>query len=134
MGESLSIPHPLHISSRLMAAYKVHGLGVFHIEPVSHNGAWLYHVIIEDVDGKELYDDSELESGVGNDVMLIDTLDNLLGFLGAAGDAYEYDMSNGPGSSENGKLFPPAVMEWAYQNRDEIADAQFMLTWTGDLG
>lgn len=133
MGD-LMIPAPLTISSRLMAAYKVDGLGTFHIMPLSHDGRWRYRVIIDDVDGKELYDGSDLESGVGNDVMLIDTLDNLLGFLGAAGDAYEHEMRNGEGSSENGKLFPPAVMEWAYQNRDEIGNAQFMLTWTGELG
>lgn len=47
-------------------------------------------------------------------------LTTLLAFLGAAAESYGYDMRHGPGSSENGDLFPPAVTEWAYMHDDEL--------------
>lgn len=47
-------------------------------------------------------------------------LSTLCSFLGAAAEAYGYDMRNGPDSSENGDLFPPEVTEWAYQHEDDI--------------
>lgn len=50
---------------------------------------------------------------------LQEALENLLGFIGAAGEAYRYTQSTGR-ASENLDLFPSAVNEWAYQHSDEI--------------
>lgn len=58
-------------------------------------------------------------SGLGGPV---DFLENLLGFLGAAAEAYRCR------ESDNSDLFPPHIMEWAYLNSDEISMAQCDLT------
>lgn len=130
----IKVEAPFIIGSRLMAAYVVEGFATFHIEPMEetdslYGSRWRYHIIVEEPGGKVIHEDTDLESGVGNDVMLVDSLDNFLGFMGAAGDAYAFEMRNGEGSSENGNLFPADVMEWCYQNSEDLSMAQFNLTY-----
>lgn len=124
----IEIVEPFIIGSRLMACYVAEGFAKFHVEPIEYNGRWKYRIIVEEENGRVIHVDEDLESGVGNDVMLLDTLDNFLGFMGAAADAYAFEMTNGEGSSENGRLFPPLVMEWCYQNSEDLSMAQFNLT------
>ena len=50
---------------------------------------------------------------------LADGMTDLLSFLCAAGEAYRYEMSGG--KSDNADMFPPDVMEWCYQNADELS-------------
>ena len=53
-----------------------------------------------------------------------DGLASLLSFLTAAAEAYGYTMRTGR-ESDNGDLFPPKIMEWAYLNDSEISLAAY---------
>lgn len=113
---------PLFISARLMAAVKVgDGGGTLHIAPVRRDGegrvVWRY--VIEDGDHVVLDEGADLRSGVGDGVDARKGMANLVGFLGAAAEAYRVEM-NGQ-ASENAGLFPPDVSEWAYMHDDELA-------------
>lgn len=52
-------------------------------------------------------------------------LETLMGFLGAAAEAYSYTMRTGR-ESDNADLFPAFITEWAYQNDSEIQSVQCM--------
>jgi len=66
---------------------------------------------------------SDLKSGCGSRGRKDrDGMESLLSFLGAAAEAYGYHLRMG-GGSDNGDLFPPEVMEWAYQHDNEISMA-----------
>jgi hypothetical protein len=113
---------PLFISSRLMAAIRVgdHGATI-HVEPVGHTPdgriAWRY--IVEDNAGQVLDDATDLHSGIGDQIDSRRTLATLLSFLSAAAESYRHTMT-GP-SSDNADMFPPDLMEWAYEHDDELA-------------
>jgi hypothetical protein len=61
----------------------------------------------------------DLQSGAGGGT-LQEGLENLLCFLEAAAESYSYRLRTGR-QGENEDLFPPPVVEWAYQHSDEIA-------------
>lgn len=50
--------------------------------------------------------------------------ESILAFLGAAAESYVYRMRTGR-EGENEALFPSNVVEWAYQNSDEIDMLRF---------
>jgi hypothetical protein len=62
---------------------------------------------------------SDLRSGAGDPVDPRKAMANLVGFLGAAAEAYRAGMHGQ--ASENSGLFPPDVAEWAHQHDDELA-------------
>ena len=115
-GEIMLVPSPMFISGRLMAALKLEGVGQLE---VSESGRWR----IEDSTGAELDSGADLCCPCANDYGNI--MASLLGFLGAAAEAYRY----GP-SSENFDLFSPAAMEWAYMNSEELFMAEYELEET----
>lgn len=73
-----------------------------------------YRFCIDLPDGQEYV--SEDLSGRGG--ALQEVLSDLLSFLSASAEAYRSEMQGR--ESGNGGLFPKYVMEWAYQNDDEI--------------
>lgn len=130
---SVEVHPPMIIGPRLMPAYRIGDVGTIHITPNHYDErdclVWEYMVC--DARERLLVAGQDIIDGAGNDINATATTDSLLGFMGAAGDAYEYEMRNGEGSSENGKMFPPDFMEWCYVNADAIASAQFDLTYAG---
>ena len=104
------VPSPMFISGRLMAALQLEGIGLLE---VSESGQWR----IEDSTGAELDSGDDLRCPCANDYS--DIMASLLGFLGAAAEAYHY--------GENFDPFSPAAMEWAYMNSEELSMAEYEL-------
>lgn len=112
------LQEPLYISSRLMAAVDVLSIdeskvGTLHVENLGH--AWRY--VVTDADGAELVDGADLR--MLSDAEPAATLATLISFLTAAAESHDYEMRTGR-EGENASLFPPACVEWAYQNSDEL--------------
>ena len=61
-------------------------------------------------------------SGIGS---VAEHIDSLLSFLQHSAEAYRYAMSGR--EVEDADLFPPHVVEWAYQNEEELGSAQIEL-------
>ena len=59
---------------------------------------------------------------------VVRVFDDILAFLSAAAEAYRYRVfvlrETEPSEDSNESLFPPNVVEWAYQNSSEIGCAQ----------
>lgn len=66
------------------------------------------------------YDGTDLRSGVSAEIDESDATATLLAFLSASAESYRAD------NLEDG-LFPQHVIEWAYQNEDEIVSARIEL-------
>lgn len=132
----IEVKAPMFIGARLVPAYKIGDVGCIHITPdhYDEDDCLVWRYIVTDADGNVLCEQADIWDGAGNDVNVTAVTDSLLGFMGAAGDAYRHEMSNGEGSSGNGKLFPPVMMEWCYVNSDAIEMAQFDLTDAGYRG
>ena len=63
---------------------------------------------------------ADIYTGVGKRATPREMLGTLLSFLGAAAESYDYQVrTDEPG--ENLDLFTPPVVEWAYQNSDELS-------------
>jgi hypothetical protein len=73
------------------------------------------------------YENDDLKSGVGGGSLQQGML-SVLSFLGAAAEAFRH----GP-ESDNFDLFPKHVMEWVYQNADEISVLQMEIQEGGEL-
>ena len=115
-----TIHSPCYITSRLMAGIDV-GDATISIEYGRAQGRHGRHTYSYAIDIPALpdgYESSDL-SGMGN---LQDGLKSLLASLAAAAEAYRYTMRGG--HSDNSDLFPPEIMEWAYQNADGISMAE----------
>jgi hypothetical protein len=113
--DGVSFGAPLKISSRLMAAYEVAGLGTFHVLalPRDRTGRVPYRWLIEDGNGNELESGEDLRSGVGDPVDYPRIMATLLSFLSAAGESYP--------DGENVGSFLEDTALWASLNSDEIA-------------
>lgn len=120
--QPLTLRPPLFIGARLMPAVNVADTGgTIHVTPVrrDHDGRVVWRYIIEDHDRHILDDATDLRSGTGDDIEPRKAMTTLLGFLGAAAEAYRHTMHGQ--ASENADLFPPNVTEWAYQHDDQLA-------------
>jgi hypothetical protein len=111
---------PFVISPRLLPALRI-GDGWVQLEMTGRldYGRNLFKWTI-DIDGKKGPDDGGWS---GEDLKgphgLQEGFASLLVFLDAAQESYRYRISTGR-TGENEDLFPPEVVEWAYQNSDEI--------------
>lgn len=112
------IEAPLIITARLMAGVRI-GDAFISIGEAGETseGRTKYEVWIDLPDGSE-YGVTDLRSGCqGGDIY--EGMESLLSFLGAAADSYGYRQRTGR-KGENEDLFPPAVVEWAHENQDDI--------------
>jgi hypothetical protein len=122
--KTMKLHPPFQISARLLPALRI-GDAWLHLEysdRPGNGGRDRFHWTI-DLPGGQEFSDDDLQSGVQGGT-LQETFGSLLAFLGAAAESYEWRMREGgsepdPDGSEH--LFPPAVVEWAYQNDDEIS-------------
>jgi hypothetical protein len=132
----MRIQPPCIITPRLLAGIKI-GNAIISIDYADREGdenrvRYQWHI---DLDGAE-YSGDDLQSGNpihGVDNGLQRGLASLLGYLGACGESYAYDIRNGGNGmgGENSELFPPAVAEWAYVHSDEISMAECELDIDG---
>ncbi len=110
-----TVPHPLFISTRLMAAYAIPRVGTLHLSAERRDAERriVYRYVIEDDEGTELDSGDDLRSGVGAEPDYLYTMRSLLGFLYHAGTSRSSDYG-----------FTRAAVEWARHNSDELATAE----------
>lgn len=110
----MTLHEPFIIGPRLMPALQVGGATVSLEIAGCRGGRNSYRGYVDLPDGSE-HEINDL-SGRGD---LQDGFSALLSFLGAAAESYSYRTRTGR-TGENEDLFVPAVVQWAYQNEDEI--------------
>lgn len=115
----MQLTSPIIITARLMPGVKVGDSFIsigYSKRPTTEGRPYRFQCFIDTPEFE--YDDHELQSGRFSSGGLQDGLVSLLSFLGAAAESYRYEMSGR--KSDNSDLFPPHVMEWAYQHSSEI--------------
>ena len=113
---------PFFITSRLLPGVRV-GDGTISIEYADRPGErgrqrFQYYIDVPPQPRRIEYESDDL-TGIGN---LQSAMGDLLAFLGAAADSYNYRMrhkDDEPGENED--LFPPDVVKWAARHDDEIS-------------
>lgn len=97
------------------------------------DGRTCYEFIIDLPDGAELMV-SDIRSGCGGG-SLQSGFESLLDFLGAAEESYRYHSGDWSkiGPDDNASIFERPLVEWAYQNSDEITMLELELTETPNL-
>jgi hypothetical protein len=104
-----------------MAAVTVGDGGTLHIQARRRDdeGRWIWRYVIEDAHHRILDDASDLRTGAGDPIDTRKAMETLVGYLGAAAESHRYTLQGQ--SSENSDMFPPQVMEWAYEHDDDLA-------------
>ena len=123
----MKLHKPFMISSRLHAAIEIGGAVIsMEISDITDEGRLVYHYFIDHPDFN--YENADLKSGVGNG-SLQEGFASLLAFLASDAGKYQYSKSD-----ENEYSFDsPSVVEWAYQNSDEIGMLQMEIEETPNL-
>ncbi len=106
---------PLCISARLLPAIKI---GKSWLSLAGEDGKIVFWLDVPAEPTWKEYKITGLRPGIG-EVTLEQWFECLLSFMGAAAEAYKYEM--GGHESDNGDLFEPEIMEWTYQNDSEIS-------------
>lgn len=128
----MQLNEPFKITPRLLPGLRI-GDAWLHLEWAKRpgdGGRMRYQWTIDLEDGSEFTGD-DLQTGAGGGT-LQDGFSSLLGFLGAAADSYAYQMRTGR-AGETMDLFPAPVVEWAYQNSEEITLLEMEIEDTPDL-
>lgn len=134
MIKEMILREPFIITPRLMAGLQIGGAFIsMGAGPRNSEGRIQYGCFIDLPDGSG-HEITDLRSGCqgGN---LQEGFASLLGFLGAAAESYHYrgmDWDN-IGPDDNATLFPRPVVEWAYQNSDEITMLELEIEETENL-
>lgn len=115
----MTLHPPFSISARLLPALKVGSawIQLEYAKRVGREGRTRYKWTIDLPDGSSFSGD-DIQSGCQGG-SLQGGFNSLLSFLSAAAESYAYRMRT-KRSGENEDLFPPAVVEFAYQHKDEI--------------
>jgi hypothetical protein len=128
----MKMSSPFLISARLLPAVKI-GESFISLKSRGTNGegrdCYIYYI-----DTPEFkYEGDDLKTGCqGGDYQ--EAMESLLTFLSAAAESWARQMrSREWGEGENADLFPPMVMEWAYQYREEIEMIALELEESGQL-
>lgn len=108
------------ISPRLLPGVKIGATFIsIKFAGETSDGRARYRYYIDGPDFEHSGDD--LKSGCGGG-SLVQGMESLLSFLGAAADSYRYRKCIYSGDpDDNSSLFPEPVTAWAYQNSDEIS-------------
>lgn len=119
----MKISAPCIITARLMAGVKVGDAFIsigYAGGGCERDGRVRYRWFIDIGDNE--YSGDDIRSGCQGGT-LQSGLESLLAFLGASAESYAYDIRRGGDgfSGENSDLFPRLVVEWAYQNSDELS-------------
>lgn len=122
----MEIQLPLIITGRLMAGAQIGG-GFISLDlgPRNSEGRTVYRAYIDLPDGTE-HEVTDLRSGCGGGGVQ-EGIESLLSFLGAAAESRRYRDHTGRvdvDSDSNEGLFPPAVVDWATDNADDISMLQ----------
>jgi hypothetical protein len=117
-GDTLSAP--VEIAPNLQAGVRVGGgwVTVGYSDSQGFDGRTRYRWEIIFPDGSDMHG-HDLRSGCGGGDLTLG-LESLLAFLSAAAESCRYRMATGR-EGENEDLFPPNVVEFAYQHDDEIS-------------
>lgn len=128
----MELKDPFLITSRLMAGVKV---GEAYISlgysQRTDEGRMNYGCYIDLPDGRE-FEVTDLNSGVGGGGIQ-EGMTSLLSFLSAAADSYGFEQRNPGTKGECTDLFPLPVVEWAYENSDEISSLEHEIEETKGL-
>ncbi len=118
----MTLHPPFIISARLMPAVQIGGatLSLGYGRHTSE-GRMQYDIWI-DLPDKSEHHITDLRSGCQGG-SIVGGMASLLSFLGASADSYAYRMRTGD-TGENEDLFAPVIVEWAYQNSDELSMLQ----------
>ena len=126
----MKLHDPFIITARLLPGVKV-GDGYISIEyggtTDDNRTRYRYQIDTPEIE----HTDNDLKSGGGGG-SLQEGMASLLSFLDAAAESYDYHLRTGS-AGENEDLFPKNVVEWAYQNRDEIGLPQCVIEETPNL-
>lgn len=117
----MQLKYPFSISSRLLPALVI-GDGVLQLQYSKRpgdDGRCRYKWTLDIPAGE--FSDDELQSGCGGG-SLQEGFSSLLSFLDAAQESYRYRglLWENITEDDNASSFPREVVEWAYQNSDEI--------------
>lgn len=114
---------PFIIGPRLLPALELAD-GTLSLQKITptEEGRQRCHFIL-DRPGKPEYHDRELRSGVGGFRNLVEPFEAMLAFMEAAIDDLRHEMYSGRPSGEK-PMFPDDVVEWLYENSDEIEMAR----------
>jgi hypothetical protein len=125
----MKLTAPLIITARLMPGVRI-GNAFISLDcggGSSPRGRTIYRAFIDLADGTE-HEVTDLRSGCqGGSIQ--DGLSALLSFLTAAAESYQYRMRTGgtePDPDGNEGLFPPAIVEWAAENADELSMLSYL--------
>lgn len=113
----MKLSSPFIITSRLLPGVKLSNEDTISIgssRQLCLNGRYRYRYFIDTQTFE--HTDNVISSPRYN---LQEALSTLLSFLSAASEAYQSTLTGR--YSDNADLFPQNVMEWAYQNSDEIS-------------
>ena len=128
----MKLSSPFLISARLLPAIKIGESFV----SLKHRGTtsegrdvYIYYIDTPEFE----YEGDDLKTGCQGG-QYQEAMKSLLSFLSAAAESYSYQMQTREwGEGENADLFPPNVMEWAYQYSDEIQMLSLELEEGGEL-
>lgn len=122
----MKLQSPIIITPRLMPGLQI-GKAFISLGdgPRNAEGRTQYGCFIDLPDGSEYLID-DLRSGCQGGTIQ-EGLASLLAFLGAAAESYGYRMRTGR-MGDNEDLFAAPVVEWAYQNSDEIGMLEIELS------
>jgi hypothetical protein len=129
----MNLHPPFEISSRLMACVKVGGayISIEYCNSFLKSGRQYYNYCI-DLGDKSLEVKNELSTARRQE-SLQRAMADLLSFLGAAAEAFDYKKRNPELDAENLDMFPGWVNKWAAKNEDELSMIQCEIEETPNL-
>ena len=110
----MTVPPPLYISARLMAALTLTDGSVIHVGSVASVGdddGYRYRYIVENPDGEIIDEGSDLRCPMAEDYG--EVMSALLSFLSHYAEHYAYRHMSGDPCDDDCPA-PVALMEWAY--------------------
>jgi len=127
----MKLQEPFIITSRLQAGLKIGDVVIsMEVADVTDEGRLVYHYWIDGPDFA--YENTDLKSGVGNG-SLQDGFASLLAFLGSDAEKYRYSDMRYLTTDTDYCFASAPLIEWAYQNSDEINLLQAEIEQTPNL-